>query len=121
MTLKDDLIIIKTKCGQIALGNGSCYCCGAKTARRGMTIHHVWYINNDVIYKDFPANDTGRLAYYTALLPMIIRNPKRFMYLCNTCHQALERMCRFGDKKFNKLCQMRKMTLSHKAKIYIEK
>lgn len=110
MTLKDDIKEIKKKCGDMAVGNGSCYICGCKTARRGMTVHHRWYLQKDVIYKDYPRNDSGTLQYYKDLYPMIQRNPNRFMYLCNTHHQALERMCRYSDRIFNKLCIARKMT-----------
>lgn len=111
MTLKEDILLVKNRCGQVALGNGKCWVCGCITAKRGMTIHHLWYLkNNDVIYKDFPKNDSGNLDYYTKLYPKIIANPKRFMYLCNTHHQVLERFNRFGDKIFNKICIARKMT-----------
>lgn len=111
MTIKEELIKQKEKCGTISLGNGTCFVCGAKTARRGMTIHHLWYLDKgDVFYKDYPQNDSGRLQYYTELEPVIKRNPKRFMYLCNTCHQAVERACRFGDKKWKKINQVRSMT-----------
>lgn len=111
MTIKDELNLIKLKCGQTALGNGKCWVCGCSVAKRGMTVHHLWYLKNgDVVYNDYPQNDSGRLEYYKSLYPLIKANPKRFMYLCSTCHQALERMCRFGDKKFNKLVIARKMT-----------
>lgn len=111
MTLRNEISLLKDKCGQIALGNGRCWVCGCITARRGMTVHHLWYLkNNDVVYKDFPKNDSGNLAYYKALYPLIHKNPKRFMFLCNTDHQSLERLNRFGDKKFNKLCIARRMT-----------
>lgn len=113
MTLKDQLVLIKIKCGQIALGRGKCYVCEAMVAKRGMTVHHLWYIENDITYKNFPQNDSGRVEYYTKLYPLIYKNPKRFMYLCNTCHHAVGRMCWFGDKKFNKLCAVRKMTKKH--------
>ena len=108
--LKDDINLIKEQCGQVALGNGKCFVCGCITAKRGMTIHHVWYLDNDIIYKNFPQNESGRLEYYNKLYPMVKKNPKRFMYLCNTHHFTLEKFCRFGDKLFNKLCIARKMT-----------
>ena len=120
MTVGRDLELIKIKCGQIALGHGACYVCGCRVAKKGMTVHHMWYLpNNEVYYKDFPETPAGRLQYYSALYPLVYKNPKRFMFLCNTCHHTLTRFCRFGDKKFKKLCEVRKMTLSHKTKIYI--
>jgi len=111
MTLKEELNLLKIKCGQVALGNGFCYICDCITAKRGMTVHHCWYLkNNEIIYKDFPQTEKGRVEYYTALYPLIVKNPKRFMYLCNTHHFALEKFCRYGDKIFTKLCGARKMT-----------
>jgi len=112
--LKKNLILIKTKCGSIALGNGSCYICGCEISKKGMTVHHLWYVKGDVIYKNYPQTDDGRLIYYTELFPLIKKNPKRFMYMCGKCHYSLEKLCHFGDKKFNKLCQARKMTVKIK-------
>jgi len=114
MTLKKQIKEIKIRCGKIALGNGKCYICGCKDAKRGMVIHHRWYLSvGDIIYSSppyTPHNDSTTLQYYTDLYPLIKLVPKRFMYLCNTDHQSLERFCRYGDKKFNKLCLARKMT-----------
>ena len=110
MTIKEEINIIKTECGRIALGNGNCWICNCKSAKRGMTIHHLWYLKKDIIYNDYPKNDSGTLEYYKDLLPMIKKNPKRFMYLCNTHHFALEKFCRFGDKIYNKMSIARKMT-----------
>ena len=111
MNLKNDIMLMKEKCGQIALGHGRCHICGCITAKRGMTIHHLWYLkNNDIIYKDYPKTSAGTLEYYTALYPLIYKNPKRFMFLCNTHHFALEKFCHYGDKMFKALCLARKMT-----------
>ena len=112
MTIGRDLELIKIKCGQIALGHGKCYVCECTVAKKGMTVHHMWYLdNNDVTYKQFPQNTSGRLEYYTKLFPLIYRNPRRFMYLCNTCHHSLGIFCRYGDKKFDKLARVRKMMI----------
>lgn len=114
MTIKSDLILKKIKCGKIALGQGKCFVCRCMVAKRGMTVHHLWYLpDGDVVYKDYPQNDSGRLEYYTELFPLIYNNPKRFMYLCNTCHHSLSKLCMYGDKKFDKLCLARKMTKSY--------
>jgi len=79
-----------------------------------MTVHHLFYITDDVIYKNYPQNDSGRLQYYIALLPLVIKNPKRFMCLCGTDHYSLEKLCHFGEVKFKKLCTARKMTKTGK-------
>jgi len=111
MTLKRDIGLLVIKCGQVAQGHGKCFICGTGSAKRGMTIHHCWYLsNNDVTHDMFPKNDSGRLEYYKALFPKIVANPKRFMYLCNTHHFALEKFNRYGNNIFDKLCLARKMT-----------
>lgn len=111
MTLKEQITLLKIKCGMIAQGKGKCFICGCGTAKRGMTVHHCWYLkNNDIIHSDFSENDSGRLEYYTKLYPLIYANPKRFMYLCNTHHFALEKFNRYGNNIFDKLCLARKMT-----------
>lgn len=89
---------------------GKCKVCGCITSKRGMVIHHRWYIDNDVTYKGYPENDSGRLQYYLDLEPMIKKNPKRFSYLCNTDHHSLTKLSMFGDKKFKALCLERKLT-----------
>lgn len=114
MTLKDEIDIVKTKCGTIALGNGRCWICGCMKSKRGMVIHHLWYLlKGDVRYNDpkyLPHNDSNNLKYHNDLLPLIIKNPKRFMYLCTTHHFALEKLCRYGNIILNKLITARRMT-----------
>lgn len=102
---------IKTRIGKKVIGRGKCYVCGCKISKRGMTVHHLWYIFNDVTYKNYkPRNDTNTLRYYTDLEPLTIDDPKRFMYLCNTDHTSLEKLNRFGDQKLDKLLKARKLT-----------
>ncbi|KKL88411.1 hypothetical protein LCGC14_1924950 [marine sediment metagenome] len=79
-----------------------------------MTIHHRWYIFNDVIYSKYPKTSEGQLQYYTDLEPLIIADPERFRYTCNTDHQSLERLIRFGDKKLKKLLRERKVSKSRR-------
>ncbi len=104
---------LKTKLGKISLGKGKCYICGCKVSKKGMTIHHLEYIFNDVVrsapnYQ--PRNDSTTLRYYEDLIPLVKDIPTRFMYLCNTHHQALEGLNRYGDKILNKLLRARKLT-----------
>mgnify|MGYP001618144330 CR=1 FL=1 len=106
MTIKEELDIQIEKCGSY-LG-GKCRIC--KSVRSSMLIHHRWYIKNDVIYKNYPQNDSGRLQYYKDLEPLIKRNVKRFSYMCNSDHYSLGKFCQFGDEKFNALCLERKLT-----------
>lgn len=102
---------IKTRLGKIIIGGGKCFVCGCRISKRGMVIHHLWYIFNDVVYKNYkPRNDTNTLRYYTDLEPLVIEDNKRFMYLCNPCHTSVEKLNRFGDKKLGKLLKARKLT-----------
>lgn len=108
MTIKEELEAQKEKCGKLI--GGCCVICKCKKAKRGMTIHHRWYITNDVIYSNYPQNDSGRLQYYKDLEEMIKKNPKRFAYICNTHHHTLSKLCMYGDKIFNALCLERRRT-----------
>jgi len=104
---------VKKRLGGKIHGRGKCFVCGCKISKRGMTVHHLWYVFNDVVHsneKYQPRNDTTLLQYYQDLEPLVKENPKRFMYLCNTHHQAIERINRYGDKTLNKLLRARKMT-----------
>lgn len=108
MTIKEELEAQKQKC--INLLGGECRVCHCKISKKGMVIHHRLYIKNDVIYSNYPQNDSGRLQYYKDLEPLIKKNPKRFSVLCNTDHQSLTRLCRFGDKKLDALLIERRLT-----------
>jgi len=112
MTIKDKINEIKIRCGKM-LG-GKCKICKSKISKKGYVVHHRWYITNDVIYSNYPQNDSGRLQYYIDLEPMIKANPKRFSYLCNTDHHSLTNLCRFGDEKFNALSLERKRSRQNK-------
>ncbi|HEC64558.1 hypothetical protein LCGC14_1663690 [marine sediment metagenome] len=102
---------IKTRIGKKVHGRGKCYVCGCRISKRGMTIHHLEYIFNDIVHKNYkPRNDSNTLRYYTDLEPLTIENPKRFMYLCNPCHTSVEKLNRFGDKKLGRLLKARRLT-----------
>ena len=108
---------IKTRLGKKIHGKGKCFICRCKISKKGMTIHHLKYIFNDVVRsneKYQPRNDSTTLQYYQDLEPLVIKIPKRFMYLCNTHHQAVERINRYGDETLEKLLQARKMTNTNK-------
>lgn len=92
----------------------SCFVCGCKISRRGMVIHHLFYIFNDVVYSNYPKNDSGKLQYYLDLEPLAKEMPERFLYLCNPHHQALERINRYSDKTLKRLLKARKLTKTGK-------
>ncbi len=87
-----------------------CYACGCKISKKGMTFHHLEYVFNDVVYHNYPKTAEGHLQYYKDLEPVIMKNPERFLYMCNTHHQATERLNRYGDKLLRRLLQARKLT-----------
>ena len=115
---REELNSLKRRLATKYLGACECYICGTQWSNKGMTIHHIWYINDDVTYDKFPKGLKGNTQYYEALEPLIKKNPKRFRMLCNTCHQTLERFLRFGDSKFKKLVTERQQTLKKRSKEY---
>lgn len=76
-----------------------CYVCHKKIKSKGFTIHHLYYITNDVKFADY----ANRNLYYQALEPLVRKDPHRFMLLCNAHHQSLERLKRFKPENFNRL------------------
>lgn len=99
---------VKQEIGKI-IGN-TCFVCGCTKAKGGMTVHHLEYVFNDVVYKNYERNDTGKLKYYTALLEVVKQKPKRFMFLCNKHHQALERLNRYKKETLDGLLRALKKT-----------
>lgn len=98
---------VKQECAKL-IGYNTCFVCGCIKSKRGMTVHHLEYIFNDVTYKLSkyqPNNDTNKLKYYKDLLVMVKENPSRFMFLCNTHHQALEKLNRFKPETLVKLLE----------------
>ncbi len=86
---------VKQECAK-HIGSNKCFVCQCLKSKKGMTVHHLEYVFDDVTYKKYqPPNDTNKLAYYTDLLEMVKDIPTRFMFLCNTHHQALERLNRY--------------------------
>lgn len=99
---------IKQDIGKI-IGN-TCFVCGCTKSKKGMTVHHLWYIFDDVIYKNYPQTVDGKIKYYTELLKKVEEMPKRFMFLCNVHHQALERLNRYKKETLTKLLEALALT-----------
>ena len=68
-----------------------------------MTVHHRYYIENDVIYKNYPNTIQGRIKYYNDLFPLVRDNPNRFLYICIQCHNILEYYLQFADNLENEI------------------
>ena len=98
MNKKIEVGKIKAKLGE-ALGKGVCFVCEKGKSRAGFTIHHLKYLFQDIIYKNYPKNTDGQYRYYKDLEPVVLADLERFMYLCNTDHVALERMNRYCPEK----------------------
>ena len=113
MTIKEELDKQIIKCGKIAKGRGKCIICKCTKSKKGMLIHHRWYITDDVIYsnpKYLPKNDSTRLQYYIDLYPLIVACPERFSYQCGSDHYSLGKFINYGDAKFNALSKERKLS-----------
>lgn len=101
---------VKLECAKV-IGYNTCFVCGCTKSKKGMTVHHLWYIFDDVTYNKYqPPNDTNKLKYYTDLLVKVKEMPERFMFLCNTHHQALERLNRYKKETLTKLLEALALT-----------
>ena len=65
-----------------------------KIKKRGIFIHHLNYLENDVVRGDYPKGEKGRQQYLTALRPMVEAMPFRFMLLTNGIHTRLDHVRR---------------------------
>lgn len=107
MNKRQEIEEVKQECAKF-IGYNTCFVCGCTKSKRGMTVHHLEYIFNDVTYKlpkYQPNNDNNKLKYYKDLLEEVKKTPERFMFLCNTHHQALERLNRFKPETLVKLLE----------------
>jgi hypothetical protein len=85
------------------LFEGRCKICHkACTTGKYFTIHHKKYVKIDRIHSDF----ISRLSYYLYLEPIVKRSPKRFALLCNTHHQAVERLKRYNPDNRKRLIRL---------------
>ena len=69
MNKRQEIEEVKQECAKI-IGYNTCFVCGCTKSKRGMTVHHLEYIFNDVTYKlpkYQPNNDNIKLKYYKDL------------------------------------------------------
>ena len=102
---------LKTQLARHHRFKSRCAICHAKRSRSGFTFHHLYYNPDEKTYKDF----SDALAYYEYLAPIIRQTPHQFVYLCSAHHQALERICRYGEKNWKRLSRLRGITLASRA------
>lgn len=105
MTYKD-LKEIKNEIAKLENFKCGCYVCHSKNHPKGMTFHHIKYIDTEKKYSDFPQNVKGRIEYYMYLKPIIEGDPERFAYICNPHHYLITMLLRFSVDKQERLFEL---------------
>ena len=100
---QEGIILIKKELAKLPEFNSICFVCEAKSSKRGMTFHHKYYIENDIIRKNYPLGQLGTLTYYQDLAPLVRKDPNRFLFVCNPHHQSITRLARFKKENFFRL------------------
>jgi hypothetical protein len=70
--------------------NNRCFVTHNPFKDRGFVLHHLWYIQNDVIRKNYPKGENGRTEYLNDLLPLVENMPFRFILITNGIHTRLD-------------------------------
>lgn len=103
---KITLVGIKNQLARLPPFKNRCYVCHAQSSKHGMTFHHKRYEKDEKTYGDF----TNTLEYYQYLQTKIRKNPRRFLYLCNPHHLALERIKRYNIVTLKRLLMAVRMS-----------
>ena len=103
---KQQLLEIKTDLAKLPRFKNKCYVCHTEKSKKGMTFHHLSYEPGELTYSDFH----NPLEYYEYLKYKVRQNPKRFLYVCNTHHQAITRVKRFSPLTRKRLLAAVRMT-----------
>lgn len=97
-----------------------CWVTHEKFKPRGFVIHHLRYIENDVERKDYPSGEKGRYAYLKDLVPLIEKDPKRFVLIKNGIHTRLDHvrrgLTRMKRENFIRLAKLVIMTEKRKKR-----
>ena len=83
-----------------------CFVTHEKFRDRGFVIHHLKYIENDVIRGNYPKGEAGRQSYIKDLQPKVEQQPFRFMLLKNGVHTSIDHV-RNGLSRMKKENQIR--------------
>jgi len=71
--------------------NNQCYVSHHKYKDKdGFAIHHLDYIENDVIRGNYPKGEKGRRLYLNDLLPLVEKEPTRFRLIKKMWHQFVD-------------------------------
>ncbi|MDH3339975.1 MAG: hypothetical protein OEL84_01675 [Nitrosopumilus sp.] len=97
---------IKEELARMSCFRQGCAICHCKLHPKGMTFHHIKYLESDKVHSDFAPGYKGMLQYYEYLRPVIRQNPKRFAYLCNPHHQTVTRLLRFKKDKQERIFRL---------------
>jgi len=66
-----------------------CFCCENNKPKQ-LTMHHLAYYPDSVVFDQFDNSDDGRLKYYSHLIDEIKKRASNFFVLCNRCHETVE-------------------------------
>ena len=85
-------------------------CHGKYNTKEAFVFHHRDYITGEKKYSDFklPNGKPDRLGYHRYLIPIVLKNPKRFRLLHHKAHYAAENTARRNPanfKRFITLCK----------------
>jgi len=80
------------------LFGSKCFVCEKKYGR-GFLYHHLVYKFGEPIYRDF----SSTIKYNNFILPIIKKEPQRFLLLCSPCHTTLEKLKRRKKENFLRL------------------
>lgn len=95
---QDKMYKLKYEAAQ--LYGGKCFVCEKKyVERRGFLFHHLKYIFGEPTYRDFP--DT--IKYNLFIIPIVLKEPNRFLLLCKQCHTTLEKLKKRKKENFLRL------------------
>jgi len=88
---------------------GRCFLC-RKKQKKNFLFHHLDYSSGEKTYSDFG----NTVDYNEYILPIVKKNPKRFMLLCVPHHHAIGQGARYGDDTWKRYVMAVNMTRKHK-------
>ena len=86
-----------------------CWICkGEYNTDEAFVFHHLEYLPTDKMYSDFklPNGEPDRLSYHRYLIPIIKKNPKRFMMLHWKHHWLAESWARLKPENFERMVKV---------------
>lgn len=89
---------------------GRCIICGQRPpAVRALSIHHIWYVPDDVVHDSYASGHQDE--YHNDLYPLVVKEPRRFCLLCPNHHSLVGKYHTYpGHKRRNLLKAAQKMS-----------